>query len=184
MSSRSLFLLGLVALAAPPTLARAAIVERVAASTHWSAVGQNPKQVQAFTDRIVRATMRTFHVPEFGISVVQNGKVVLDKGYGYADLHKRIPVSPDRTVWRMASIAVPFTATAVMQVVEQGRLALDTNVNRYLRQLSIPDTYPLREAAAAYRRVARRLGKQGLFRLWSSAGSGGTIGHGHFKGAL
>ncbi len=61
--------------------------------------------------------MRTFHVPRFGISVVQNGKVVLDKGYGYADLNKRIPVSLDRTIWHLASIAVPFTATAVMRRV-------------------------------------------------------------------
>jgi CubicO group peptidase (beta-lactamase class C family) len=142
LASRSLFVLGLVALTAPPVLAHAAGVGRVGAQTQWSAVAQNHTQVQAFTDRSVRAKMRTFHAPGLGISVVQNGKVVLDKGYGYADMNKQIPVSPDRTVWRMASIAVPFAATAVMQLAEQRRLALGTNVNRYLRQLSVPDTYP------------------------------------------
>jgi CubicO group peptidase (beta-lactamase class C family) len=114
---------------------------RVNLHMHRSAVRQNRAQFQAFIDRMVEAKMRSFHVPGFGISVVQNGSVLLDRGYGYADLNKRIRVSPTRTIWRMASIAVPFTAAAVMQLVEQRRLALHTNVNRYLRQLSVPASY-------------------------------------------
>ena len=66
------------------------------------------------------------------ISVVKDGKVLFAKGYGYADLAKRTPITAEGTLFRIGSTSKLFTWTAVMQLVEQGKLKLDTDVNQYL----------------------------------------------------
>lgn len=66
------------------------------------------------------------------VVVVADGEVLLQKGYGVADLATRAPVDPERTLFRPGSVSKLFTWTAVMQLVEQGRLDLDADVNQYL----------------------------------------------------
>lgn len=66
------------------------------------------------------------------VTIVKDGEVVANRGFGYADLEGRTPVDPDATLFRPGSISKLFTWTAVMQLVEQGRLDLDTDVNEYL----------------------------------------------------
>ena len=63
---------------------------------------------------------------------MKDGNVLLQKGYGYADLKSKRPVAPNTTIFRLASISKLFTWVSVMQLVEQGKLDLDTDVNRYL----------------------------------------------------
>ncbi len=66
------------------------------------------------------------------VAVVKNGEVIFAKGYGLADVEKHKPVDADRTMFRPGSISKLFTWTAVMQLVEQGKLNLDHDVNEYL----------------------------------------------------
>ena len=66
------------------------------------------------------------------IVVVKGGTVLFAHGYGYADLGSRTPVSPATTLVRIGSVSKLFTCTAVMQLVEQGRLDLDRDINDYL----------------------------------------------------
>lgn len=66
------------------------------------------------------------------VAVVKDGRVLFARGYGYADLARRIPVSADSTLFRPGSTSKLFTWTAVMQLVEQGKLDLDRDVNDYL----------------------------------------------------
>ncbi|HXJ06341.1 MAG TPA: serine hydrolase domain-containing protein [Candidatus Acidoferrum sp.] len=66
------------------------------------------------------------------VAVVKDGKLLLASGYGYADVEKKVPVSPETTLFRPGSISKLFTWTAVMQQVEQGKLDLDRDVNAYL----------------------------------------------------
>jgi CubicO group peptidase (beta-lactamase class C family) len=66
------------------------------------------------------------------VVIVKDGEVLLQKGYGYADLEARAPVDPEGTLFRPGSISKLFTWTAVMQLVEQGKVDLDANVNDYL----------------------------------------------------
>jgi len=66
------------------------------------------------------------------VVVVKDGQVLFHKGYGYADLASRRPVDPATTVFGVASVSKLFTWTAVMQLVEAGKLDLDADVNRYL----------------------------------------------------
>jgi CubicO group peptidase (beta-lactamase class C family) len=75
------------------------------------------------------------------ISVVKDGKPFFSKGYGYSNVEKRIPVSPDNTLFRPGSISKLFTWTSIMQQVEQGKLDLDRDINDYL-DFKIPATYP------------------------------------------
>ena len=76
------------------------------------------------------------------VTVVQGNRVLLNKGYGYADYASRKTVDPDETLFRIASISKPFTWLAAMQLVEQGKLALDADVNDYITAFQIPATYP------------------------------------------
>src|SRR6201992_2441289 len=66
------------------------------------------------------------------VAVVKDGQVLLEKGYGFADFDKRSPVDPKATLFRWGSVSKLFTWTAVMQLVEQGKIDLDADVNQYL----------------------------------------------------
>jgi CubicO group peptidase (beta-lactamase class C family) len=66
------------------------------------------------------------------VVVVKDGKVLVEKGYGFSDVAKRAPVDPKTTLFRPGSVSKLFTWTAVMQLVEQGKLDLDTDINKYL----------------------------------------------------
>ena len=66
------------------------------------------------------------------VVVVKDGRVLTARGYGYADVAKRRPVDPYRTLFRPGSVSKLVTWTAVMQQVEAGKLDLDRDVNAYL----------------------------------------------------
>ncbi len=66
------------------------------------------------------------------VTVVKDGQVIAARGYGYADVAKRIPVDPARTLFRPGSTSKLVTWTAVMQLVEAGKLDLDKDVNTYI----------------------------------------------------
>ncbi|MEM6415682.1 MAG: serine hydrolase domain-containing protein [Pseudomonadota bacterium] len=97
--------------------------------------------LEDFVDGAVGALMEANDVPGVTISIVHDGKVALAKGYGYADVAFEKPVDPDKTLFRIGSISKTFTWTAVMQLVEEGKLDLDTDVNEYLTQFQIPATF-------------------------------------------
>jgi len=63
-------------------------------------------------------------------AIVKDQKLLWAKGFGYADLEKRIPATP-RTLYYIASLTKPFAATALMQLVEQGKLDLDDPMSKY-----------------------------------------------------
>jgi len=103
---------------------------------------QNPSDLEAFLDGIMAAHMEADHVAGATISVVKDGNLFFAKGYGHADLEKKTPVRADRTLFRIASISKLFTWTAVMQLIEQGKLDLNADVNSYLKDVRIPATFP------------------------------------------
>ena len=102
----------------------------------------NPGEVRTFFDTFFAREMPKWHVPGAAFVLVKDGKVIFSKGYGYADLKTQIPVIPNQTVFRVASVSKAFTATAVMQLVESGKLDLETDVNRYLTRFQLKDPYP------------------------------------------
>src|ERR1700748_3767015 len=88
--------------------------------------------LESFFDGIVPLQLERSDIAGASVMVIQNGQVLLRKGYRYADLKTRKPVDPGATIFRLASISKLFTWVSVMQLVEQGKLELDTDVNHYL----------------------------------------------------
>ncbi len=101
----------------------------------------DPVELETFLDGLMAAQMEQNHVAGAAVSVVKEGEVFFAKGYGYADVKNRVPVDPDTTLFSTGSVGKPFTWTAVMQLVEQGKLDLNADVNIYL-DFKIPATYP------------------------------------------
>ena len=98
-------------------------------------------EVEAFLDGLMAAYLRDKHIAGVTVSVVRDGSILLAKGYGYADVDKRRPVDPDKTLFRIGSVSKLFTWTSVMQLNEQGKLDLNKDINDYI-DFKIPATYP------------------------------------------
>ena len=113
---------------AGPTHVQQAGIKANAAPPH----ALEASDLEAFFDGIVPLQLERSDIAGASVLVMQNGKVLLQKGYGYADLKKKSPVDPSTTIFRLASISKLFTWVSVMQLQEQGKLDLDTDVNRYL----------------------------------------------------
>ncbi len=135
-------LLALLLSAIMPALARAsgaAPGERALAAP--SSGPTDPAELEAFLDGFFARNMAEHHIAGAAIAVVKDGRLFFRKGYGYADVENKIPVDPDQTIFRTGSVGKNFTWTAVMQLVEQGKLDLNADVNTYL-DFRLPDTYP------------------------------------------
>jgi CubicO group peptidase (beta-lactamase class C family) len=102
----------------------------------------DPQEMSAWIDQFMAGHMADMHIPGAAVALVRGGDVLMAKGYGYTDRSQQQRVDPERTTFRIASVSKLFTATAVMQLVEQGRLDLHADINRYLADFQIPATYP------------------------------------------
>ena len=109
-----------------------------------TAMGDPPdaRNVEKFMDELVPRQLEEGKIPGATVSVVKDGEVVFAKGYGEADVEANKSVVADETLFRIASTTKLFTATAVMQLVEEEKVDLDRDVNAYLDDVEIPDTYP------------------------------------------
>ncbi|MGE0440365.1 MAG: serine hydrolase domain-containing protein [Gemmatimonadales bacterium] len=130
--------LSLVGMAAAATLAAQAPATPAAAPTRGV---HDRAELEGFIDGLITAARADKHIAGVTVSVVKDGQLFFAKGYGWADVDRRIPVDPARTLFRIGSISKLFTWTAVMQLVEQGKLDLDRDINEYL-DFKIPATYP------------------------------------------
>lgn len=102
----------------------------------------DPDELEYFLDGIMTAHLQSYHIAGATLSVVKDGKILLAKGYGFADVKNKKPVIAEKTLFRPGSVSKLFTWTAVMQLFEQGKLDLGVDVNQYLKDFKIPDTYP------------------------------------------
>jgi N-acyl-D-amino-acid deacylase len=88
-------------------------------------------------DRVVTDLMRKWGIPGGSIAVVKDGRLVLARGYGYADADAKESVAPD-ALFRIASVSKPITAVAVLRLAEQGRINLDARAFPLLPDLTPP----------------------------------------------
>ncbi len=93
------------------------------------------------TDAYMEKILSEYHVAGASVAAVKDGEILFSKGYGYADIENNIPVDGDTTAFQIASVTKLFTATAVMQMVEQGKLDLDSDINYYLRAFQIDNSF-------------------------------------------
>ena len=110
------------------------------ASQETSAPEMTAADVSAFLDGLMPNQLAREDITGAVVLVIKDGKVLFTKGYGYACGDKKTPVLPDGTLFRPGSVSKLFTWTAVMQLVEQGKLDLDRDVNDYL-DFKIPPAY-------------------------------------------
>lgn len=97
--------------------------------------------VAAYFDTTLPQQLADEHLVGATVAVVKDGELLFAKGYGYADREKQIPVVADQTLFYPGSAGKLFTWTAVMQLVEQGKLDLQADINQYL-DFTIPATFP------------------------------------------
>lgn len=90
--------------------------------------------VRAQVDSLARAFVATAGAPGISVQVVRGRDTLVSAGYGMADLENRVPAAPS-TVYRIGSITKQFTASAVMRLVEQGKLSLDDSIGALLPNL-------------------------------------------------
>ena len=88
--------------------------------------------LDAWLDGYMPFALNTSDIPGAVVVVVKDGQVLSARGFGYADVDKRTPVDGERTLFRPGSVSKLVTWTAVMQMVEQGKIDLDADVNTYL----------------------------------------------------
>jgi CubicO group peptidase (beta-lactamase class C family) len=139
-SSCLAFSLSLALLAPGATAAAPAATEPLA--TPAAAVGHplTEADAAAWLDGLVPYVLAKNDLAGATVSIVQDGRLLLARGYGYADVEKKTPVDPAVTLFRPGSVSKLFTWTAVMQLVEQGKLDLDGDVNQYL-DFAIPPAF-------------------------------------------
>jgi len=101
----------------------------------------DPALLESFMDGFIKPLMKAKNSPSATVAIAQNGQMVFAKGYGFRDTNKREPVDPYTTLFRPGSTSKLFTWVAVMQLVEQGQLDLDADVNNYLQSFKIKDTF-------------------------------------------
>jgi len=94
--------------------------------------------VEAWLDGYMPSALRRGDIAGAVVVVVKDGAILTQRGYGWANVAQSTPVDPRRTLFRPGSIAKLFTWTAVMQLVEQGKLELDADINQYL-DFEIPE---------------------------------------------
>ena len=96
------------------------------------AVSLTAADADAWLDGYLPHALKTGDIAGAVVAVVKDGEVLTERGYGYADVAAKKPVDPKLTLFRPGSVSKLFTWTAVMQLVEAGKIDLDADVNQYL----------------------------------------------------
>jgi CubicO group peptidase (beta-lactamase class C family) len=93
------------------------------------ALAQTPATTDAVAD-YVNAEIQRQHIPGLSLLVVRGGKIIRAEGFGLANVELQAPVKPE-TVFQSGSVGKQFTATAVMMLVEEGKVGLDDKLTQY-----------------------------------------------------
>jgi len=97
--------------------------------------------LEAYVDGVVKPLMKSNNSPSGTVAIARNGEIILARGFGFEDIAEQTPVDPYLTLFRPGSTSKLSTWVAVMQLVEQGKLDLDTDVNEYIETFRIKDTF-------------------------------------------
>ena len=118
--------------ASPPAPTPPPAPPPAAAATSPGARALTAVDAEAWLDGFMPAALARGEIAGAVVVVVKDGQVLVEKGYGTSDVATGAPVDPKKTGFRPGSVSKLFTWTAVMQLVEQGKLDLDADINTYL----------------------------------------------------
>ena len=96
-----------------------------------SVAGQSSSGISGNVSHYVRAEMESQHIPGLALLVSRGGKIVQAEGFGLANVELQVPVKPE-TIFQSGSMGKQFTATAIMMLVEEGKVGLDDPLTKYL----------------------------------------------------
>jgi len=122
---------------ASATLMVLLLSQSVCAQSLW----QDSESLEGYIDGLVPTYMEENHIAGATVGIVKDGETVLLKGYGYADVESESRVDPETTLFRIGSISKMFVWTAVMQLAEDGKVDLEADINNYLTDFKVPNTY-------------------------------------------
>src|SRR6185503_12236238 len=125
------------------------------ASQQQGALQEKLKRIE----QMIQQEMQKSDAPGLAVAIEQDGRIVYSKGFGYSDVENKVPFTP-QTVSRIGSVSKTFTALAVMQLVEQGKIKLDDEVQVYV------PSFPKKSAPITIRQL---LGHQGGIRHYQGA---------------
>ncbi len=106
------------------------------AAAQVSITGEAVEALKPF-DEMMAAFLAEHEAPGAAVAIARDGRIIYARGFGLADVERKLPVSPD-SLFRIASISKPITGVAVLQLVERGKLRLDDRIVDLL-DLNIPD---------------------------------------------
>ena len=101
---------------------------------------KNKVALESFVDGLINGQLKTSKNAAVTLSIVKDGELLLSKSYGLENI-EGIHLTPSKSLFRIGSTSKTITYTAIMQLNEQGKLDLDANVNSYLKDFKIPDTF-------------------------------------------
>ena len=107
-------------------------IPRMLAAAGPTAAPLTADDVNVWLDGYLPHALKTANIAGAVVAIVKDGEILSERGFGYADVAKRTPVDPKLTLFRPGSVSKLITWTAVMQMVEQGKIDLDSDVNNYL----------------------------------------------------
>ncbi|MDM7922122.1 MAG: serine hydrolase domain-containing protein [Pyrinomonadaceae bacterium] len=111
---------------------KAGIVILLLLSLAVSGYSQNDRV--ADVDAFVKRAMEDDNIPGVSLAIIKDGKPVIVKGYGLANIEHNVPVKPE-TIFQSGSVGKQFTAFAVMLLVDEGKIGLDDNIGKYLGEV-------------------------------------------------
>ncbi|TVX93761.1 serine hydrolase domain-containing protein [Paenibacillus agilis] len=114
-----------------------AIAQAKPAAAKKAAVPLTKANVEKFTKEFFANPDIKKMVAGAVVTVVKGNEVLLEEGYGYADKEKKKPVDSEETLFYIGSVSKVFTATAVLQLVEQGKIDLNADITKYLGDVKI-----------------------------------------------
>jgi CubicO group peptidase (beta-lactamase class C family) len=100
--------------------------------------GETGARLDATLTPLIDEVMQAYDLPGFAIGIVEDNEVVYARGFGYKNIDTKKPVTTS-TLFHMASISKPFVATAIMQMVEQGKIDMEAPVTTYLAYFKLDD---------------------------------------------
>lgn len=120
------------------------LVQRLALFLLLSSLCDLAQTSPTAVDRYIQAEMQRQHIPGLSLLVARDGKIIRAQGYGLSNVELQVPVKPE-TLFQSGSVGKQFTATAVMMLVEEGKIHLDDPIANYFK-----------DAPAAWRQVTIR----------------------------
>lgn len=119
----------------------------------------------------IRRMVDSAGLPSLTVGLSVGGRIVWAEGFGYADVAKRVPATPD-TRYSLASISKPITATAIMRLVDGGRVQLSAPVNSYLRRGKITGLAGSADSATVARVMSHTAGLPLHYRFYYAGADG------------